>query len=76
MDDTDDLGADILVHIVRDRDAGMAITDKADGQIDALKEAFGVDAAEDEAALIEGLGTLCAGAYAHGRERMADRSEE
>lgn len=50
----------------------MAVVDKAHGQVDALKKAFGVDATEDKAALVEGLRALGAGAYAHCRERMAD----
>jgi hypothetical protein len=65
LDDADDLGAHVLVLIVRDWDAGMAVMDKAHGQIDALKEAFSVNTAKDKAALVKGFGTLGAGAYAH-----------
>ena len=41
-----------------------------------MQQAFGVDAAQNEAALVEGFGTLGAGADADGREGMADAGEE
>ena len=54
----------------------MAVADEGDGDIDALEEAGGVDAAEDEAAFVQGLRALSGGADAHSRERLADRCEE
>lgn len=54
----------------------MTVMDKAHGEVDTLKETFGVDATEDEATFVKSFGTLGAGAYAHCRERMADRGEE
>ena len=49
----------------------MLIADKGDGGVDGLEEAFGVDAGEDEAAFVEGLGAFGAGADADSWERMA-----
>ena len=76
LDDADDLGGDVLVHIVGDGDAGEAVADEGDGDIDALEEADGVDAAEDEAAFVQGFGALGRCADAHGREGMTNAGEE
>lgn len=54
----------------------MAVFDELDGDIHALQQAFGVDAAEDEAAFVEGFRTFGAGADADGRERVAYAGEE
>ena len=76
LDDADDFGGNVLVHVVRDRDAREAVADEGDGDVDALEKADGVDAAEDEASFVEGFGTLCAGADTNCGEGMANRSEE
>ena len=47
-----------------------------DCRLDGLQQLFLVDAGEDEACVVERLGTLGRGADAHGREGMADRGEE
>lgn len=44
--------------------------------VHGLQKAALVNAGEDEAGLVKGLGTLGAGADAHCRERMADAREE
>lgn len=76
LDDTNHLSAYILIHIVRYGNAGEAVTDEGDGDVNALQEAYRVDAGEDEAALVEGFGTLGGCADADGGERMADAGEE
>ena len=47
-----------------------------DGGVDGLEERFFVDAGEDEAGVVERLGTLCRGADAHCGEGMADGDKE
>ena len=76
LDDLDDLGGDVLVGVGRDGEAEVAVTVHPDGGVNGLQKAALVDAGEDEAGLVEGLGTLGAGADAHGRERVADAREE
>ena len=76
LDDADDLGGDVLVHVVGDRDAREAVADEGDGDVDTLEKADGVDAAEHEAAFVQGLGALGRCTDADGRERMADAREE
>jgi len=76
LDDADHLGGDVLVHVVGDGNAGEAVADEGDGYVYALQEALGVNAAQDKASLVKGLGALGAGADAHGRERVTDAGEE
>ena len=76
LDDFDDFGGDVFVCVVGHGDAVVAVLAKADGGVDGLQEALGVDAGNDEAAFVDGLGTLGAGADAHGGEGMADAGEE
>ena len=76
LNNADDFGGDVLIDVVGDGDAREAVADEGDGDVHALQEAFGVDAGEDEAALVEGLGALGAGADADGREGMANGGEE
>ena len=76
LDDADDLRGDVLVHVVGDGDAGIAVFDEFHGNIHALQQALGVDAGEDEASFVEGFGALGGGADADGREGVADGGEE
>ena len=76
MDDLHHLRRNVLVYVVGDGNPGEAVADEGDGDVNALQQALGVDAAEDEAAFVEGFGALGAGADANGRERMADAGEE
>ena len=76
LDDFDDFGGDVLVYVVGHGDTVEAVLAKADGGVDCLKQAAAVDAGDDEAALVDGLGALRAGADAHGGEGMADAGEE
>ena len=76
LDNLDDLGGDVLVYVVGHGDTVEAVLAKADGGVDCLKQAAAVDAGDDEAALVDGLGALRAGADAHGGEGMADAGEE
>ena len=50
----------------------MAVADEGDSNVDTLQEAYRVDAAEDEAALVQGFGAFGGGADADGREGMAN----
>ena len=70
LDDTDDLRGNVLVGVVRNWESRMPVADKGDGGVDGLEKAFGVDAGEDEATFVEGLGAFGAGADADGWERM------
>ena len=76
LDDADDLGGDVFVHVIGHGDAGVAVLDQFHGHVHALQEALGVDAAEHETAFVQGLGALGAGADAHRREGLADAGEE
>ena len=76
LDDAHDLRRDILIHIVRHRNTRKAVADQGDGHIDALEQPDRIDAAEDEAALVQGLGALGRCADADGWEGVADASEE
>ena len=76
LDDFDDFGGDVFVYVVGHGDTVEAVLAKADGGVDCLKQAAAVDAGDDEAALVDGLGTLRAGADAHGGEGVADAGEE
>lgn len=58
LDDAHHLCGNVFVDVVEHGDAGEAVADKGDGHVDALQQAFGVDAAQHEAALVEGLGAL------------------
>ena len=43
MDDADDFGRNVLIHVIGHGDARKAVADEADGDIYALEEALGVD---------------------------------
>ena len=74
--DTHYLGGNVLVHIVGHGDAGEAVLDEANGYVYALQQALSIYAAEHEAAFVQSLGALGAGADAHGREGLANAGEE
>ena len=76
LDNADDLGRDVLVHVVRHGDARETIADERDGDVDALKKALRVDAAEDEAAFVQGFGTLRRRTDTNRRERMSNTCKE
>lgn len=76
MDDFHDLRGDILVGVVRDRDAVVLIADKLYRGVHTLEETFFVDSGKDEAGFVEGFGALGAGADADCRERMTYAGEE
>ena len=75
MDNLDYFVADV-VGVVGYGDAVVAVAGHADGEVYTLQEALLVNAAEDEAGLVEGFGTLCAGADAHGGDGFADGGVE
>ena len=76
LDNLDDLGGDVLVHIVGHGQAVVAIAAQADGGIDGLEQRGLVDAGYNEAGFVDGFGALGAGADAHGGEGVADAGKE
>ena len=76
LDDANNLGGHILVHVVGHGDAREAVADEGDGNVHTLEKADGVDATENEAAFVQGLGALGRCPDADGREGMPDTREE
>ena len=76
LDNLDDLGGNVLVYVVGHGDTVEAVLAKANGGVDCLKQAAAVDAGDDEATLVDGLGTLGAGADADGRDGFTDAGIE
>ena len=76
LDELHDLGGDVLVRVVWDRGAVVAVLHQFDRRVNRLKKAVLVYAGEDEAGLVEGFGALRARADADGWERMAHAREE
>ena len=76
LDDFDYDGRDVFAGVDVDGGAVVGRGVECHGGVDGLKEAFLVDAGEDEAGFVEALGALGAGADAHGREGMADGGEK
>lgn len=74
--DLHDLGADILVHIVGNGDAMLAVTAELDGSINGLEQGLLVDTSNDEVTLVDGLGSLSRGTDTDGGEGVADTGEE
>ena len=74
--DTDDFRADVLVDIVWNGDSRVAVLDEAYSKVNALQEAYGIDAAENKTSLVKCLGTFSARTDAHSREGMPDRGKE
>ncbi len=52
LDDADNLGADVLINIVGNRDAMMAVFDEFYCDVNTLQQAFGVDATQDKTPFI------------------------
>ena len=71
-----DLGADILVHIVGDGNAVLAVTAELDGGVNGLEQGLLVNTCNDEVALVDGLGSLGRSTDADGGEGVADAGEE
>lgn len=76
LDDLHYLGRDIFIRVVRNRSAVVTVLDKFYCRVDGLEKSLGVDAGENEARLVERLGTLGRGADADCRERMPYTGEE
>ena len=76
LDDLHHLGGDIFLHVVRHRDAVVAVSVHLHSGVHSLKEAVLIDACQDKAALVQGLRTLCTGADTEGRERVPHADEE
>ena len=76
LDDADDLGGDVFIHVIRNRDARKAVANEGDGDVNALEESLGVYAGEHEATFVKRLWTLSRCADANGREGMALAGKE
>ena len=76
LNDLHNLCGDIFIRIVRNGGAVVAVFNKFYCRIDGLEKSLGVDAGENEARLVERLGTLGRGADADSREGMPDAQEE
>ena len=76
LDDFDHLGGDVFLDVVRHGDAVVAVSVHLHGGVHGLEEAALIDARQDEAALVQGLRALCAGADANRRERVPHTGEE
>ena len=75
LDDFDDLGGDVLIGVVRHGGAIVAATVHLHRGIHRLQQAALADPRENEAGLVERLGTLGACSDADRRERFADARE-
>lgn len=73
--DSYDLAGDV-VGVVGDGYAAVSVGGHPDGELDGLQQTLSVYAAEDEAALVEGLGSLGAGPDADGGDGPADGGVE
>lgn len=76
LNDLHNLCGDIFIRIVRNRGAVVVVFNKFYCRIDGLEKSLGVDAGENEARLVERLGTLGRGADADCRKRMSYAGEE
>lgn len=72
LDNLDDFGGDVFVDVVGDRNAVVAGSIHRDGSVNGLKEALFVDAGDEEACFVEGLGSFCRSADADGGEGVAN----
>lgn len=76
LDDADDLRGNVFVHVVRDRDARIAVLDQFHSHINGLQQTLGINTTEDKAALVQRFRALGGGADADSREWMADGGEK
>ena len=76
LDYADYFRGDVFIDIIGNGDAWAVVLYQFDCNVNALQEALGVDAAQDETTFVEGFGTFSAGADADSREGMADAGEE
>lgn len=76
LDDLYHLVGHVFIHIVRHGNTEITVLVHLNGHIHRLQQMVTVDTGQDEIALVQRLGALCAGADAHGREGVADAGEE
>lgn len=76
LDELDHLVADVLVDVVRHGHAVAAVGLHAHGNVHGLQQTLRVDAAQDEAGLVQGLGALSRSADANRREGLPHAAEE
>ena len=76
LDDFHHFRRDILVYIVGDGEAVVAVLAEANGGVYGLEQGFLVNAGDDEVAFVDSLWTFRGGTDADGREGMAYTGEE
>ena len=76
LNDLHDLGGDVLLYVIRYRDAVIAVLVHGYRRVHRLKQALFVDTREDEASLVQCFRPLGARADAHRRKRMAHAGED
>ena len=76
LDNLHYLGAYVLIHIIRHRDAMLTVLAKLYCSIYRLQEALLVNTGNDEVAFVDGFGPFRTGSDADGREGMSDAGEE
>ena len=76
LNELHDLGADVFVNVIWNRDTVISVLDHFYGCINGLQERVLVDAGEDEAAFVKGFRSLGGCADADSRERVAYACEE
>lgn len=72
LDEFEDFCGDVCVGVVWDGEAVVVVGVECDGEVDGLEQGLGVYAGEDEAAFVEGFGSLGGCADADGGEGVAD----
>ena len=70
------LGRDILLNIVRNRDAVVAVAAEFYSSVNGLQEGFCVDAGDDEVSFVDSFRTFGASADADSREWVTDTGKE
>ena len=76
LDDLNNLGGDVLINIIRHRNAVVAVAAEFNCGVNCLEEGFGVDASDDEVGFVNCLRALGTGSDADCRERVTNTGEE
>ena len=59
LDDADYFCRNVLIHIIGNGDAWAVVLYQFNCNVNTLQEAFRIDAAQNEATLVEGFGPFC-----------------
>ena len=76
LDDLDDLGADVFVCVVRNRESVKAVPAEFYGSVYGLEKALFIYAGYNEVTFVYGFGSFSRGTDADGGERMPYAGEE